>query len=410
MLHYNTFRMGVVLLLAALFSPAWAATVYGKQPIPNTQLNTTRPTIQASFGDGYSPAQIFIDGREFTAQANRSGNTYILTPNYNLDYGTHTVKVVGRGLFGVETEDTWSFTLSNAPQANWGAQIASVNPHNGLTVHLTRPTIAARFTGTVDPNATQLWVDGREFTGQSVRSNTGISWTPAYNLDAGQHRVHMRAVGMNGVSLVKDWMFTIDANYAAVSPPTDPRTIEIDPEEGAQKKNHSPTIKAVFPAGINESTTRMMVDGVEVTGNARRDHHRIVYHPTQPLASGRHKVKVVAFDKANRKVVRTWNFDVVDRQPPQQAPLQVTFPTNGAAVGHRFEVNGTTIPNTRVQVVTKLGTGRQPKVFEGFSDNTGRFAINVHVPRNLGTQLIGVIQFDRQNRPKEPMEIQITPQ
>jgi hypothetical protein len=390
---------------------AWADGVYGRQPQPGTQFNSTRPTVSATFPEGVKASQIFVDGTEFTGQAQRSGQTIKWTPNYNLDYGNHTVMVVGTGVFGNKVKDSWSFTLTNAAvapaQPAWSAQVAGVNPANDMVVHLTRPTVSARFSGTVNPAMSQIWVDGQDFTAQSSRSNTGISWTPTWDIDPGQHRVHLRAQGANGVALQKDWVFYVDATKAVARPVTNLNDIAVSPADQSKIDQNAPSIKAAFPAGVNPASLRLMVDKVDVTGMCQRDNHRIVYHPAQPLSPGPHKAKVTGQDKTGQSIEKLWHFEVMGNQAPAQPFVRMESPTQGMSVLGRFTVSGYALPNSRVQVVTKSGTPN-PKVFEGYSDNNGKFAIDAHAPG--GQQRLLIVPFNYNNTPIEPTEITVNVQ
>lgn len=406
-----TRHLVIALLLLLGAGPSWAQGVYGCQPQPGTQVSNTRPSISATFPEGVNASQIFVDGTEFTGQAQRSGRTIKWTPGYNLDYGNHTVQVVGTGVFGNKVKDSWSFTLVNAAvapvQPNWAAEVAGVNPANNVAVHLTRPTVSARFSGTVNPAMSQLWVDGQEFTGQCSRSNTGISWTPTWDLDPGQHRVHLRAQGANGVALQKDWVFYVDASKAATRPVTNLNDIAVSPADQTKIDQNLPPIKAAFPAGVNPASLRLFVDKVEVTGMCERDSHRISYHPPQPLSPGQHKAKVLAQDKSGRMIEKLWHFEVAGSQASPQPFVRMESPTQGMFVLERFTVSGNALPNSRIQIVTKSGT-RNPKVFEGYSDNNGKFAVDIHAP--LGVQRLLVIPFNYQNIPSEPTEVMVTVQ
>lgn len=110
-------RAFLLLLILGLPVAAAAQNVSGVQPANGASITTNRPTITAWFDQNIESAQIWIDGREFTGAAQVNQTSVSVTPGYNLDFGTHTARVVGRGFFGEKAVAEWSFTIVNpAPQ------------------------------------------------------------------------------------------------------------------------------------------------------------------------------------------------------------------------------------------------------------------------------------------------------
>jgi hypothetical protein len=70
-----------------------------------------------------------------------------------------------------------------------------------------------------------------------------------------------------------------------------------------------PTIEADFADGrVNPDSLRIMLDGVNVTGQATRSPRGVVYSPPSDLQSGRHEVHVNGTDTNGTPFDATWSF------------------------------------------------------------------------------------------------------
>lgn len=177
-------------------------------PSPGSRITTTRPTVSATFDESISRGRIWIDGADFTGQAQVSGNTISWTPNYNLDNGEHTVRVEGFGVFGIAMPASWSFRIE--PGGGGGAvQVTGYAPGPGTVVTVPQPTISAEFTGPVNRGTIRFYVDGRDFTPQVQVYGNRVSWTPRYTLDYGQHVARLEALTPGGQAVVGEWNFVI---------------------------------------------------------------------------------------------------------------------------------------------------------------------------------------------------------
>ena len=52
-------------------------------------------------------------------------------------------------------------------------------------------------------------MDGHDVTASARRDSDDVSWTPAYNLDYGQHVVRVTATDRNGQNIRGEWTFVI---------------------------------------------------------------------------------------------------------------------------------------------------------------------------------------------------------
>jgi len=95
---------------------------------------------------------------------------------------------------------------------------------------------------------------------------------------------------------------------------TPPQIPEIAPSNGTTVGNNRPSIYATFAsptdAGINTSTARIEVNGLDVTAAATRTGTFITYMPALPLADGRVDVVVSVADNAGNTATRRFTFTV----------------------------------------------------------------------------------------------------
>jgi hypothetical protein len=127
----------------------------------------------------------------------------------------------------------------------------------------------------------------------------------------------------------------------------------LNPPDGSHINNARPTISAEYEdegAGIKTLSTKLSVDGEDVTASAQSSSGKIVYRPPLPLPDGVHKVKLDIFDEAGNPSTATWTF-TLRTQPPEvnilshklvhyvnQSPILVTGTLDDPR--GRVEVNG----------------------------------------------------------------------
>jgi hypothetical protein len=101
-------------------------------PLPNSQINTPRPTVQVTLNQGLqtNTARVLLDGTDVTSQVQLVGNTLRFVPMYDLSPGEHRVTVQAMDLAGRWINREWSF-------ATYGASTGPLNPGLPPTVQLT---------------------------------------------------------------------------------------------------------------------------------------------------------------------------------------------------------------------------------------------------------------------------------
>jgi hypothetical protein len=93
-----------------------------------------------------------------------------------------------------------------------------------------------------------------------------------------------------------------------------PQIIDIAPTFGQTVNSDRPSIYATYRSptdvGINASSARIEVDGLDVTPSSTRTDQFIIYSPSVALRNGPVTVKVSVADNAGNVSTRTWTFTI----------------------------------------------------------------------------------------------------
>ncbi len=95
---------------------------------------------------------------------------------------------------------------------------------------------------------------------------------------------------------------------------TVPTITVVSPADGDTTEDATPTIKASYsdaPAGIDQTSVEILVNGVDVTDDATVIGASVTYTPTDDLAEGSHDVVVNVEDNAGNAATESWSFRVV---------------------------------------------------------------------------------------------------
>jgi hypothetical protein len=126
-------------------NPGNVNNLFDVSPLPGSQINTTRPTVQVNLANGLQPAtaRILLDGTDVTPQAQITGNTVRFIPNYDLAPGEHRVSIQAMDTAGRWINRDWNFMSYATP--------GGVNPYNPSalipTITLTNISNGAAVTG-----------------------------------------------------------------------------------------------------------------------------------------------------------------------------------------------------------------------------------------------------------------------
>jgi hypothetical protein len=103
-----------------------------------------------------------------------------------------------------------------------------------------------------------------------------------------------------------------ERRVALPAPPPDHTAVTLSavrPSRGEVVLNRRPTIEADFANGrVNPNTLRIVLDGVNVTGQATRSPRGIVFSPPSDLQAGRHQVHVDGQDMNGTPFDAQWSF------------------------------------------------------------------------------------------------------
>jgi hypothetical protein len=192
----------------------------------------------------------------------------------------------------------------------------------------------------------------------------------------------------------------------------------VHPGRGEAVDARRPTIEADF--GItqaNPNSIRVEIDGLNVTDQASRSPHGVVYSPPSDLQSGKHDVRVAGTDANGLPFEGRWTF--ASGTSTVSNSISDLRPGNGASVRDQFTVSGHTMPGARV--VVQVGTVDRPRtdnvlgqLFGGngdsnnvrsevTADGSGNFQTPITIPAHPGQGLTLVVDStDAQTKSAAP--------
>ncbi len=161
------------------FDRSWSFTVSGgpppqnpielrnQRPVPGAKVSDRFTVISAEFNrNADSPSvRVKLDGNDITTRSGVSATGFSYKPPAPLDYGSHTVRVIGRGQGGTPFDRSWSFSVIrsgppemhltiNQPPANSAVGRSFVvqgNTTGGANIKITAgatPSYTGEFNGT----------------------------------------------------------------------------------------------------------------------------------------------------------------------------------------------------------------------------------------------------------------------
>jgi hypothetical protein len=102
-------------------------------------------------------------------------------------------------------------------------------------------------------------------------------------------------------------------------PPSVNVSSSLNPANGGLINNSKPSISAEYVdegIGVDTAATKLSVDGQDVSPATQATANKITYTPSDPLADGPHKIKLLVVDKAGNASAVQWSF-TIQTQPPQ---------------------------------------------------------------------------------------------
>jgi hypothetical protein len=373
-------------------SPESPVQLRNQQPSPGATVNDRFAEVAATFTPQADSASVRVrlDGNDVTSRSGVRASGFSYKPPAPLEFGTHTVRVTGRGHAGLTFDRSWSFTTAPSPENP--VQLRDQRPSPGATVENRSAEIAASFTPQAETASVRVRLDGNDITSRSGVRAGGFSYKPPAPLEFGTHTVRVTGRGQAGLAFDRSWSFT---TARSPSPPPSPTPAPVElrdlrPPPDATVENRFVEIAANFAPQADAASVRVRLDGSDVTSRSGVSPSGFSYKPPAPLDFGSHSVHVTGRGRAGLPFDRSWPFTVRSAAP---APIFLTIrlPGENATVGRTFDLEGTTAPNARISVTAgaeQSGTGQ-------FSGSTtagprGNFRISVTIAALPGQQMVTV--------------------
>jgi hypothetical protein len=284
-------------------SDASAPLIEATAPVGNVA--QARPAISARYSDGSGIAigqvRLSLDGADITGSATIGSTNLSYQPASALAEGAHQVTLVVPDTAGNQASANWSFFIdTRAPviQGQSPAETTSASPASLISARYADEGIGLSL------DKIRLSVDGIDVTALASIAADGISYQPAQRLADGNHTAQLRVEDAAGNSTVRSWSFGVDGDGPIV---TDPQ-----PLHGAVlPADWAPLVRASYAdadAGVDPSSVRLEIDGVDRTGQASISVDGIVFGPAQTLPEGRHQVRLSLSDKHGNPATVEWQF------------------------------------------------------------------------------------------------------
>ncbi|GEM_PF-520827 len=230
------------------------------------------------------------------------------------DVGTHEIKVIvsSRADDSNPSNNEASKTLivTSDDSDSDPPSISRLQPPPESSLSYRRPLISADLNDTgsgMDTESVAIAVDGSDVTGEARIVPARVWYTPADDLAPGEHVVEVRAMDRQGNENTSRWTFLISGDLA-------PPSIEnLQPPDDSTLVYDRPLISASLKdadSGVDPESVRLMVDGIDVTGNSTVLSTKVWYTPSEPLAIGRHDLGVALEDNSGNRNSSTWSFQI----------------------------------------------------------------------------------------------------
>ncbi|MBV8531714.1 MAG: copper amine oxidase N-terminal domain-containing protein [Candidatus Eremiobacteraeota bacterium] len=182
--------------------PMRAVNLQAQQPAPGAEIRDRFRLIAAEFTRSVQPGsvRVWLDGNNITSRCGISSTAFSYKPPAPLDYGSHTVQVIGRARDGAPLDRSWSFRV-----------VREATPVIQLTIYQppANAPVGRTFTvsGNTLPNANVMVTAGAspsssgQFSGSTVAGAKGnFKLTVTLNTLIGQQAVTVRIKATDPVS------------------------------------------------------------------------------------------------------------------------------------------------------------------------------------------------------------------
>jgi hypothetical protein len=193
--------------------PMPIVNLYAQQPAPGERISNRFVTISAQFTRRADAAtvRVWLDDNNISSRSAVSANGFSYKPPAPLEFGSHRVRVAGRGSDGATFDRSWSFAVAgSAPPPSNPIDLRAKQPAPSASVGNRFVVISAEFTRDVDPGSVRVMLDGNNITSRSGVSATGFSYKPPAPLEFGSHTVRATGRGPAGGSpFDRSWSFSV---------------------------------------------------------------------------------------------------------------------------------------------------------------------------------------------------------
>ncbi len=187
-----------------------------QEPSPGATVNNRFAVVAADFTPQADAASVRVrlDGNDITSRTRVSPVGFSYKPPAPLEFGTHTVRVTGRGRGGLAFDRSWSFTTTRAPSppatpTPQPVLLRNQRPSPGSTVENRFAEIAANFAPEAEAASVRIRLDGYDITSRSGVSAGDFSYKPPAPLDFASHTVNVTGRGRGGLAFDRSWSFTV---------------------------------------------------------------------------------------------------------------------------------------------------------------------------------------------------------
>lgn len=205
---------------------------------------------------------------------------------------------------------------------------------------------------------------------------------------------------------------------------------QLSPAQGSVVYNSRPTVHAELNSNVRNGSTRIYLDGNEVTGQSSVNGSSVNFVPNYDLTNGDHRISIQAVDNAGRNINRDWTFTVNANNNNNNNNngnnwnnsnvnnLNVTNLSSGANVSGIFNLQGQTAPYAQVQLVAQsqrslipgvIGMQSRVATVNRQADANGRFDMQVdisRVPVNTPVTL-DITSTDQSGRASSPVRLDV---
>lgn len=242
----------------------------------------------------------------------RFSKSEIISPSFVADIaGEYVIQLIVDNSTRESVPDTVIITALNrvTPITNPSPESGSVLAADAL------PKIGALFSPEVnlDLTSARIFINGIDKTAQAQINVNGISYNSNTQFPEGSQEVIVRVSTLSGQESVLTWQFIT-------------RSLPDIPDVSPQDINTTllrPLIRVRYldiGAGIDQTKTRLKLNGTDVTSQARIDAEGVLFQPISDLSIGDQFLEVNATDLAGNSSTRSWKFIIVEEpQPPENS-------------------------------------------------------------------------------------------